>query len=81
MSSRMSCCRLLGHAQFRHKLLAKRGSVMVVPYNELTSNTRANAAYIQSRLQQATECPIHEAFTGRGQAVPQHQQLDVHAYM
>ena len=75
----MSCCSLLGSAEFRHRLLAKRGSVMVIPYKHLSSNTSTNAAYIQSRLEKETECPLHEAFTGSLQAVPQHQQVDVHA--
>ena len=49
---------------FRHTLLAKQDSMMVIPYSKLTSNTSTNAAYIQGRLDKETGYPIDEMLKG-----------------
>ena len=60
---------------WHHKQLAQHGSLMIIPDSKLTGNTSDNAAYIQAGLEDRVGCPIHEAFTGECQVMPQQQPL------
>ena len=53
-----ACCvsRLIGSAEFRHKLLARHGQVVVIPYHKLSREG------VKAELEAATGVPLHQAF-------------------
>ena len=55
--SHMWCAsRLRGSAEFRHKLLARHGQVVVIPYHKLSREG------VKAELEAAVGVPLHQAF-------------------